>query len=542
MLTRALRQTFALSFVASLLLPGCSSTAEDTSGGSVSAAMTSAPIAIAGMAPLMQIQQQRERYQTLIQNPVKSTVEESVSTLSLDVDTGSYSNVRRFIEGGMLPPEAAVRVEELINYFDYAYPQPAADSKHPFVISTEVAPAPWNADQLLMRVGVKAVDVKAKDMPPANLVFLVDVSYSMISPDKLPLVQSSLKLLANQLREQDRVSLIVYAGRTAMELPSTSGSNKREILAAIDRLVAEGATAGESALRMAYGEARKHFIKDGINRILLATDGDFNVGISDNDQIVELIKKERADGITLTTLGFGTGNYNEDLMERIADVGNGNYAYIDSLSEAKKVLVDELSSTFNTVAKDVKIQVEFNPAQIAEWRLIGYENRVLREEDFTNDKVDAAEVGAGKSVTALYELTPVGSRTLKTERRYADKPVQPSATASALKELGEVRLRYKQPDGTASVEFRTVVQGTSAELLQKKSAGSNDFRFAASVAAFGQQLKGGTYLGQFGYKQIAELAQGAQGDDREGYRKDFVRLVELTSALSATAPAGESAQ
>ncbi len=536
---RISRPTLSFLCAAALLLPACSSTPEDTSAGSVMAFATSN--ASASMAPMMLNQAQRERYQKLEQNPVKTTTAESVSTLSLDVDTGSYSNVRRFIESGTLPPRDAVRVEELINYFDYNYPQPAADSVHPFVISTEVAPAPWNAQQLLLRVGVKAVDKQAADMPPANLVFLVDVSGSMSEPDKLPLVQSSLKLLVQQLREQDRVSLIVYAGRTAMELPSTSGADKRAILAAIDRLVAEGATAGESAIRMAYSEARKHYIKGGINRILLATDGDFNVGIYDTNQIIDLIEKERADGITLTTLGFGVGNYNEEMMERIADVGNGNYAYIDSLSEAKKVLVDELSSTFITVAKDVKIQVEFNSAQIAEWRLIGYENRVLKEEDFTNDKVDAAEVGAGKSVTALYELTPVGSPTLKAERRYADKPAPPSATASALQELGEVRLRYKQPGSEKSVEFRNVVAGTSAAVLQKKSAGSDDFRFAASVAAFGQQLKGGDYLGQFGYPQIAKLAQGARGKDPEGYRKDFVRLVELTSALPTSVPAKETA-
>lgn len=521
---------FAVSLTAAILLFGCSSTPEETvsTSASTSVPVTSGFVSLAAIAPV----QPAERYQHLEENPVKSTAEESVSTLSLDVDTGSYSNVRRFIESGQMPPADAVRVEELVNYFDYDYPQPAADSAHPFVISTEVAPAPWNADHLLLRIGVKAVEKSVAEMPPANLVFLVDVSGSMAYSDKLPLVQSSLKLLVQQLRAQDRVSLIVYAGRTAMELPSTPGDKKREILAAIERLTAEGSTAGEAALRMAYSEARKNFIPGGINRILLATDGDFNVGITDTNQLIDLVKKEREGGITLTTLGFGTGNYNEHMMEQAADVGNGNYAYIDSLSEAKKVLVEELSSTFNTVAKDVKIQVEFNPSQVAEWRLIGYENRVLTEEQFRNDKVDAAEVGAGKSVTALYELTPVGKPTLKSERRYADKPVQ---AASTLKEIGDVRLRYKQPEGDTAVEFRSAIEGTSNELLQTKAKGSNDFRFAAAVSAYGQQLKGGTYLGSYNYTQIAKLADGARGSDPDGYRKNFVKMAEMTAALSTPA-------
>jgi Ca-activated chloride channel family protein len=473
--------------------------------------------------------EQRERYQHISENPLKNTAQDSVSTLSLDVDTGSYSNIRRFIQGGQLPPKDAVRVEELINYFSYAYAQPKAGAAHPFIVNTEVATAPWNPDHLLMRVGIKAVEQEAAAMPPANLVFLVDVSGSMNEANKLPLVKASLKLLVEQLRPQDRVALIVYAGRTAMELPATPGNEKEKILAAIERLNAGGSTAGESALRMAYTEARANYIKKGINRILLATDGDFNVGVSDTEQLVGLVERERADGITLTTLGYGTGNYNEAMMERIADAGNGNYGYIDSLAEAKKVLVDELSSTFMTVAKDVKVQIEFNPAQIAEWRLIGYENRVLREEDFKNDKIDAGEVGAGKSVTALYELTPVGKPTLTGGRRYGKKDAE--ADSRNTHELAEVRVRYKQPDGDHSIELRSIVAGSAETIVGKDANGSGDLRFAAAVAAFGQRLKGGTYLNDFGYKQIAQLASGSLGSDEAGYRRNFVDLVQLAGAL-----------
>ncbi|MFA9202889.1 MAG: von Willebrand factor type A domain-containing protein, partial [Flavobacteriales bacterium] len=317
----------------------------------------------------------QENYQKNAENEVKSTATQAVSTLSLDVDTGSYANVRRFIRQGQLPPADAVRIEELLNYFPYADAAPT--KQHPFAVSTELATSPWTADNLLLRVGVKAVDISAAKQPPANLVFLVDVSGSMDSPDKLPLAQASLRLLTQQLRPQDRVSMIVYAGRTAVELPSTSGSEKAKILAAIDRLTAGGSTAGEAALKLAYQEAEANLIKGGINRILMLTDGDFNVGISDIDDIKAMIEKARDRGVSLSTFGFGQGNYNEHLMEQVANVGNGNYSYIDSIEESQKVLGEELASTFNTVAKDVKLQVEFNPAVVKEWRLIGYENRVL---------------------------------------------------------------------------------------------------------------------------------------------------------------------
>lgn len=478
-------------------------------------------------------QESREKYQTLADNPVKLTTKDSVSTFSLDVDTGSYSNVRRFLNQGQLPPKDAVRVEELVNYFSYDYPAPVKG--HPFSFSTETSPAPWNPDHLLLRVGVKAVEAGVADMPPANLVFLVDVSGSMNSPDKLPLVKSTLNLLTEQLRPEDRVALVVYSGYTAVELKSTPGSEKAKIRAAIAGLRASGATAGENALRLAYAEARAGYIKDGINRILMATDGDFNVGNTDIEQLKDMVKRERESGISLTTLGFGQGNYQEALMEQIANVGNGNYSYIDSLSEARKVLVEELSSTFNTVAKDVKIQIEFNPDHIAEWRLIGYENRILREEDFRNDKVDAGEVGAGKSVTALYELTPVGSSTLHTERRYAKADgKKPAATKGA--ELGFLRIRYKEPDATKSVELTQAIP--AADRAHGKPV-STDLRFAGAVAAFGQLLRQSPYTGTFSYADAKALAEKGLGDDRNGYRREFIRLIELANALTPATPGAD---
>lgn len=463
----------------------------------------------------------REQYQKTQENAVKSTQADAISTLSLDVDTGSYTNVRRMINQGQLPPADAVRIEEFLNYFRYQDPAPRGP--HPFSVNTELATSPWTANNLLLRIGVKAVDVKAADQPPANLVFLVDVSGSMNDPEKLPLAQASLKLLTQRLRPQDRVSMVVYAGRTAVELPSTTGDHKAEILAAIDRLTAGGSTNGEAALKLAYQQAEAHKIKGGINRILLMTDGDFNVGVSNLDDIKAMIAQAREGGISLSTLGFGQGNYNEALMEQVADVGNGNYSYIDGLDEAKKVLSDELSATFNTVAKDVKLQLEFNPAVIQEWRLIGYENRVLNEQDFKNDKIDAAEVGAGKSVVALYELTPVGQTGLLAERRYGDAK---KAKATKTDELGFLKVRYKQPNGQTSIELSVPI---AAQMVARPST---DMSFAAAVAGYGQLLKNSAYTGQWSYAKSAMLAKQSLGKDTEGYRQGFVKLVELTDALA----------
>ena len=467
-----------------------------------------------------------ERYDTTKDNPVKLTTADAVSTLSLDVDTGSYSNVRRFLKQGRLPPADAVRVEELINYFPFAYSnQPTAGA--PFGVSTEVAPAPWNAKHLLLRVGVKAVDAQSGQMPPANLVFLVDVSGSMQSADKLPLVQATLRMLTEQLRPQDSVSIVTYSGKVELALPATN--DKQKILGVVGSLRASGSTAGGQALAMAYEQARAAFKPGGINRILMATDGDFNVGVSSVDQIKSTVARERAGGVSLTMLGFGQGNYNEPMMQQLAQVGNGNYSYIDSATEARKVLVEELSSTFNTVAADVKLQLEFNPATVAEWRLIGYENRLLAEADFRNDQVDAVEIGAGKSVTALYELTPVGQATLHAPRRYGQ--ANTAAAPGKAGELGEWRVRYKAPGQAQAKEISQPIAVPGAG-----AAPTADFQFAAAVAGFGQLLRTSPFTGQWTYDDALALARAGRGTDAQGYRAEFVQLVETARSLAPKAP------
>lgn len=467
---------------------------------------------------------QQERYQANPENEVKRTAEQPISTLSLDVDTGSYANVRRFIRQGQRPPVDAVRIEEMLNYFPYSDIAPRGTD--PFAIHTELAASPWNPNNLLLRVGVKAVDINADQQPPANLVFLVDVSGSMNAPDKLPLVQASLRLLTQRLRPQDRVSMVVYAGRTAVELESTRGHDKAKILAAIDRLTAGGATAGEAALKLAYQQAESNLIKGGINRILLMTDGDFNVGVSNPADIKTMVEQARGRGVSLSTFGFGQGNYHEHLMEQIANVGNGNYSYIDSIEESQKVLSDELAATFNTVAKDVKLQIEFNPDLIKEWRLIGYENRVLNEQDFKNDQIDAAEIGAGKSVVALYELTTVEQAGLLAERRYTDASRPIASSTGHAQELGFLRTRYKRPEANRSTEFAVPI---SAKVTPQPSA---DFKFAAAVAGYAQLLKNSKYRGDWNYAQSAVLAQQGLGADQGGYRADFVKLVKLTDTVT----------
>jgi Ca-activated chloride channel family protein len=450
-----------------------------------------------------------------------------VSTFCIDVDTGAYANVRRFLNGGSLPPQDAVRVEELINYFDYQY-APPANRDTPFRVSTEVAAAPWNANALLMRIGIKGFEIAAAERPVANLVFLIDVSGSMDSPDKLPLLKNAFRLLTEQLTARDRVSMVVYAGSSGVVLEPTAGDQKYRIHEALERLSAGGSTNGASGIELAYRLARDTFVKGGINRVVLATDGDFNVGTVDFEALVDMAERERATGVALTTLGFGTGNYNDQLMERLADAGNGNYAYIDSLSEARKVLVSQLNSTLFTIAKDVKIQVEFNPAEVLEYRLIGYENRMLAREDFNNDKVDAGEIGAGHRVTALYEVVPVGAKGRVDPLRYGAR----TAAAAGNGELANVRLRYKMPDAEASQLLEYPIRKNAVMAADKLSP---DFRFAASVAAFGQLLRGGKYVGNFSYGDVATLAKGALSQDADGYRREFVSLVELARTLAPAA-------
>jgi Ca-activated chloride channel family protein len=475
----------------------------------------------------------REQYQTLADNPVHAVAETPVSTFSIDVDTGSYANVRRFLNGGQLPPQDAVRLEELVNYFPYAYPLPKGDA--PFGVHTELAATPWNPESRLLRIAIKASDLRVEELPPANLVFLVDVSGSMDRRDGLPMVQSTLKLLVEQLRAQDKVSLVIYAGSSSVVLEPTSGSEKAKIRAAIDQLTAGGSTAGESGIQLAYQQAQQGFIEGGINRILLATDGDFNVGISDFETLKQLAADKRKTGVSLTTLGFGTDNYNEQLMEQLADAGDGNYAYIDNLREARKVLVDQLSSTLATVARDVKIQVEFNPAEVSEYRLLGYENRALKREDFSNDKVDAGEIGAGHTVTALYEVVPVGGKGWLEPLRYQ----QAAKAGNPAGELAWLRIRYKAPGQDVSKLLEQAIQADTAVALNQAS---EDLRFAAAVAAFAQQLKGETYTGRFSLADSAELARNAKGDDRFGLRGEFVQLVELAQSLQTATNRSTSAR
>lgn len=466
----------------------------------------------------------REQYEKLPDNPIHSVAETPVSTFSVDVDTGSYANVRRFLNQGSLPPEGAVRLEEMVNYFPYHYALPTDGS--PFGVTTEVASSPWNPHTRLLRIGIKASDRAVADLAPANLVFLVDVSGSMDRREGLPLVKSTLKLLVDQLRDQDRVSLVVYAGESRVVLKPTSGRDKVKIRNAIDQLDAGGSTAGASGIELAYQMARESFIDKGINRILLATDGDFNVGISDFDSLKQMAVDQRKSGVSLTTLGFGVDNYNEHLMEQLADAGDGNYAYIDNLLEARKVLVDQLSSTLAVVARDVKLQVEFNPAQVSEYRLLGYENRALKREDFNNDKVDAGEIGAGHTVTALYEIVPKGEQGWLEPLRYANTPKQDGKSG----ELAMLRVRYKPAEGGSSRLIEHPIDSTPNE-----AKASDDLRFSAAVAAFAQQLKGdGRYTGNMSLKDTAQLARSARGDDPFGLRAEFVQLVELAQSLKPT--------
>ncbi|MGB7373966.1 vWA domain-containing protein [Pontixanthobacter sp.] len=462
----------------------------------------------------------REQYDGEEVSPVKIAAAEPLSTFSVDVDTGAYANTRRFLSQGQKPPRAAVRTEEMINYFRYDYAKPA-DRSTPFSVNTDMALTPWNENTRLLRIGLRGYDLPREDRPPANLVFLMDVSGSMGSPDKLPLVKTALAGLASELSPQDKVSIVVYAGAAGLVLEPTN--DERQIRRALGSLEAGGSTAGGAGIQLAYQIAEDNMIDGGVNRVILATDGDFNVGLRSQEALIELIEKKRDTGITLTTLGFGTGNYNEALMEQIANHGNGNYAYIDSALEAKKVLGDEMSSTLFTIAKDVKIQVEFNPAMVSQYRLIGYENRALRDEDFNNDAVDAGDIGAGHQVTAIYEIVPAGQTGWVSPRRYG-------AAASAkmenpnISEVAYIKLRYKMPDGETSKLIDTVVP---ASALREARSPRGDFAFATAVAAFGQKLRADPLLNDYGFGEIKTLA-GGSGDY---WRQEFVRLADVAQSL-----------
>jgi Ca-activated chloride channel family protein len=487
-----------------------------------------------GAAPADPAQPNTEAYDRIVDNGFLRVAENPLSTFSIDVDTASYSNVRRFLNQNMLPPKDAVRIEEMVNYFRYDYAPPKADDPNhaPFAAHIEVAGCPWAPDHRLVRIGLKGREIAKDQRPPSNLVFLVDVSGSMADDNKLPLVKRGLQMLANELTENDRVAIVVYAGSSGLVLPSTPGDQKGTILGAIDALGAGGSTNGAGGITRAYETAVANFIKGGVNRVLLCTDGDFNVGVTDQGALTRLIEEKAATGVYLSVLGFGMGNLKDSTMEKLADKGNGNYAYVDTPAEARKVLVEQMSGTLVTIAKDVKAQVEFNPAKAESYRLIGYENRILAKEDFNDDKKDAGEIGAGHTVTALYELVPAGGN-WQENPFHGPPPVdalkyQKSATVqTGSAELLTVKLRYKEPDGTASklLEFPVTDEGAAY------ARASGDFKFAASVAAFGMILRDSPHKGTATLAAVIELAQEGVGRDEGGYRAEFIGLVERAKSI-----------
>lgn len=467
-----------------------------------------------------------EAYHHIVDNAFLAVADTPLSTFSIDVDTASYANVRRFLRERQLPPKDAVRIEELINYFHYDYAGP--EDGTPFSVTSHVAPCPWNGAHRLVLLGLQARRLPEGQVPRRNLVFLLDVSGSMDEPRKLPLVKEALGLLVDQLTEQDRISIVVYAGASGLVLPPTSGDRKGEIRAALGSLRAGGSTAGGAGLQLAYATAREAFIEGGVNRVVLATDGDFNVGVTSEGGLTRLIERERKTGVSLSVLGFGMGNLKDSTMEILADKGDGNYAYVDSLAEARKVLVKEAASTLVTVARDVKLQVEFNPAAVSAYRLIGYENRALADADFNDDAKDAGDIGAGHSVTALYEIVPVGA---PSSARRVDplryQEARRAAPAASSDELMTVKLRYKEPDAQTS-QLRTIA------VKEAGSDDSADLRFAAAVAGFGMLLRDSEHKGTATYAAVLELARQGRGDDPDGYRAEFIQLIESARALAET--------
>lgn len=469
-----------------------------------------------------------EDYDVITDNRFLTVNENPLSTFSIDVDAASYSNVRRYLQEGQLPPAGAVRIEEMINYFHYEYPQPTGDD--PFSINTEISACPWNSKHKLALVGLQGKKIPVDDLPASNLVFLIDVSGSMDEENKLPLVKASMKLLVDQLREKDHVAIVVYAGNAGQVLPSTSGDKKSAIKGAIDRLEAGGSTAGGAGIQLAYKIAKENFVAKGNNRVILCTDGDFNVGVSSNASLEEMITKERESGVFLTVLGYGMGNYKDSKMEVLADKGNGNHAYIDNFMEAKKVLVSEFGGTLFTIAKDVKLQVEFNPSNVKAYRLIGYENRLLNKEDFNNDKKDAGELGSGHTVTALYEIIPAGAENEFEEKvdplKYQPPVKKTSDIASG--ELMTVKFRYKAPDGEKSKLIEHAVMDTDLSIAKT----SDNFRFAAAVAEFGMLLRKSEFKQQSSFDNAWKLAKNALGNDAEGYRAEFLKLLKNAQSIA----------
>ncbi len=521
--------TFYRSVILFLLFVSCDNIYRSTSSKNIEHLSKEQAVSADSTAAIQKEKQQfnTEDYDNIVENDFLSANQNPLSTFSIDVDEAAYSNVRRFIQNGTMPPKGAVRIEEMINYFDYDYTPPQNDE--PFAINTEISSCPWNEKHSLVHIGLKGKEISNQNLPAANLVFLIDVSGSMDQENKLPLVQSSLKLLTEQLRENDKVAIVVYAGAAGLVLPSTSGSNKIKIKEAIDNLQAGGSTAGAEGIKLAYKIAKENFSVNGNNRVILATDGDFNVGVSSDDELVNLIEQERKSNVFLTVLGFGMGNYKDNKMQQLADKGNGNHSYIDNINEAKKVLVKEFGSTLFTIAKDVKIQVEFNPAKVAAYRLIGYENRMLQKEDFNNDKKDAGELGAGHTVTALYEIIPSGTKDEFTAK--VDELKYQTAVAvnnNFTNEILTIKLRYKKPEGDIS---KLIVHPVTDENINLENT-SNNFRFSAAVASFGMLLRNSAYKQNASYEDVIELAKNAKGKDTDGYRDEFIKIVNAATSLS----------
>jgi Ca-activated chloride channel family protein len=492
--------------------------------------------AIAGGRAQMQSQPMpgdidRENYEDTDTNPVRQVSADPVSTFSVDVDTASYSNVRRFLNEGRLPPTDAVRTEELINYFRYDYALPR-DRSTPFSTSVTVAPSPWAEGRQLVHIGLQGYNIIPRERPPLNLVLLLDVSGSMNAANKLPLVQQAFRMLIGQLNARDRVSIVTYAGNAGTVLEPTPGNEHNRILAALDSLTPGGSTAGAEGLRQAYALAERNFNRNGVNRVIIATDGDFNVGINNPEQLQDFISRQRETGIFLSVFGFGGGNYNDALMQRLAQNGNGVATYIDTVNEARRVLRDEMASNMFTIANDVKIQVEFNPARVAEYRLIGYETRMLRREDFNNDEVDAGDIGAGHSVTAIYEIVPVGGATFNDELRYQPSPQAQGGTAG---ELAFLRIRYKLPGEDDSRLIERPI--TNADMVANISRANESARWATAVAGYGQLLRGDPYLTRgYDWDDVITLAQSARGDDEFGWRAEFIQLARAAQSAAAMNP------
>jgi len=494
-------------------------------------ATVSQPALLSGfMQDQQMIEYNTEDYSPIDENIFHDPVRNPLSTFSIDVDAASYGNVRRFISSSQLPPKDAVRIEELINYFSYDYPQPSGQD--PFSVNTEVGLCPWNENHYLVHIGLQGKIIPTENLPASNLVFLIDVSGSMNAPNKLPLLKSAFNLLVNKLRPQDKVSIVVYAGAAGIVLSPTPGNQKSNIIASLENLQAGGSTAGGQGIMLAYQTARQHFIKRGNNRVILATDGDFNVGISSNVGMEELIEKERESGVFLTVLGFGMGNYKDSKMEILADKGNGNYAYIDNILEAKKIFINEFGGTLFTIAKDVKIQVEFNPAIVQSYRLIGYENRKLRDEDFNDDRKDAGELGSGHTVTALYEVIPAG---VENKYLHSIDPLKYQEQKMDHKghfkdEMMTIKLRYKLPDEDQSKLILAIIKDQPRNF----DATTDSFRFSMAVAAYGMLLRDSEFKGSATYDQVLDWARNSKGKDLEGYRSEFIRMVETTRLLSGS--------